>query len=187
MDYCRLLTDDKAYADRWFLGEPVTDEGIEVDAREFCYGRPYSGPRPAVVPIRQSGRSVAFHLAAFNMPVVSSEIADVLEHSAPADIQRFPVTIGSGIRGFEILNVVGTERCVDEVRSKARKWGPDDGRPDKVGQYRQITRLIIDPRRTMGRHLLRIWGSLVELIVSEKVMESLSSVPDLGIVFEKVT
>ena len=187
MNYYHILSDDSAYADRWFLGEPLADAGSQLDAREFRYGQPYSGPAPRIVPVEGAGRRVAFNLAAFDMPVVSSEIADILEQLAPLDIQRYRVVVDSDICGYEILNLVSQERCVDEARSNVRKWGPEDGRPDKVGHYREFDPLVVDAQRTHGRHLFRIWGSLVELIVSGDVRDAISSVPDLGVVFQLVS
>lgn len=211
MRYYRVLADNQQYPDRWFLGEPLTANGKEIDAREFCYARVYTGPAPAVLPVTHQGPRVAFLLAAFDMPVVSTEVADILQSIAPADIQRFPVMVDPDIAGYEIidckrarrpgylpdmeLNIAGYEivnavhqlKCVDEARSVFRKWGPQDHRSDKIGQYREIAKLVIDPARTEGRQIFRLWGSLVELIVSETVKQALEGVPNLGIVFAPVT
>jgi hypothetical protein len=165
----------------------VDEEGnCEIDAREFSEGRPYSGPQPSVVPIREPGRSVAFLLAAFDMPVVSAEVAEILQRIAPNDIQRFPITVEPDITGFEIVNIVQKRDCIDESRSKFIKWGPDDGRPDKIGHYRQITKFSIDPSRAGESHLFRIQGFSVVLIASEVVKNELAKVKDLGIVYQKV-
>lgn len=158
-----------------------------IDAREFTEGRPYTGPVPSVVPIRKEGPPVAFHLGAFDMPVVTREVADILQQIAPDDIQRFPVIVGDGVAGYEIMNAVHQRDCVDEARSGVRKWKPEDGRPDKLGQYREIGHLVIDPSRTHGSHVFRIWGSLIELIVSQRVKDALSNIADLGIVFQPVS
>jgi len=232
MNYFEVLTDDRHYADRWFLEDPqvadincpdsdaLTGKGVEpwqsvrngkkvdvwlvprdnlrypltvnpggvceIDAREFTEGRPYAGPPPYLVPIKD-GRHVAFNLAAFDMPVVSTEIADILRRIAPNDVQRFPVILGKGIEGYEIINTVRELRCVDEVLSNARKWGLEDDRPEKIGHYVEFDPLVIDPSRTEGAHIFRLWGSWVELIVSEKVRQALEPIADLGVAFQPVT
>lgn len=187
MRYFRVLADNSRYPDRWFLDEPLTAAGEELDAREFCYGKLYSGPPPAVLPIGKEGRRVDFHLAAFDMPVISTVIGDVLSNLGAADIQRFPVTVGDGIKGYEILNAVCQEDCVDESRARVRKWELEDDRPDKLGKYREIAPLLIDALRTNGRHIFRIRGFVVPLIVSEEVKSAIEELPDLGVVFKPVS
>lgn len=187
MTYYRVLADNSRYADRWFLDDPLAADGRELDAREFRYGQTYTGPSPVVLPIGRDGRRVAFHLAAFDMPVVSTEIANILDRIGPGDIQRFPVKVDNTICGYEIVNAVTQQNCVDEGRSGARKWGLEDGRSDKIGQYREFAQLVIDPSRTNARHIFRIWGSLVELIVSDEVKRAIERLPELGVIFKSVS
>ena len=187
MHYYRIMADDQHYAARWHLGEPLTENGDEIDAREFRYGQPYEGPLPTHVPISYEGDRVAFLLSAFDMPIVSDEVADVIQEIAPHDVQRFPITVGEYIYGYEILNAIRVIDCVDEQLSGFTKWGPGDGRDDKIGQYRHLGPLVIDPQRTGHHHVLRIKGSLVELIVSDEIVRALEGLPDLGIVFKQVT
>ena len=187
MNYYEVHSDDAQYPDSWFLNEPRTVEGGELDPREFRYGTPYNGPRPAVVSVKKDGQRTAFHLGAFDMPVVTTEIADILENLAPGDIERYPVRVGDGITNYEIINIILQKACVDERRSGVMKWGPHDNRPDKIGQYRQLLPLFIDASRTDDSHIFRICGSLVEMIVSEKVKFALQGIDDLGIVFQPIT
>lgn len=186
MKYFRILTDDERFPKRWFLDEPRTANGSEIDAREFTYGRPYLGPRPARVPIDQAGPRVQFHLAAFDMPVVTQEIAQLVEKIGPGEIECFPVTVDASIFGYVILNVVHREGCVDESRSEIIRWKPDDGRPEEVGKYKMIYNLTIDPTLTHSRHIFRVDDWEIALIVSERIKESLEEVPDLGIIFKPV-
>jgi hypothetical protein len=82
---------------------------------------------------------------------------------------------------------VHQRNCVDEAESGARRWGPEDGRPDKIGEYLEFMQLTIDPSRIEGSHVFRIWGSVVELIVSDAVKSAVEKVANLGIVFKSVT
>jgi Immunity protein family (Imm11) len=186
MLYYRILADDRRFPDRWFLDEPVANGGNEIDAREFAYGRSYTGPLPVNVPVQCDGRKVQFNLAAFDMPVVSEEIAHLVAKIACAEVECFPVTIGGAIPGYAILNAVCREACVDESRSEILRWNPEDGRPDKVGRYRMVSNLTIDPARAQNRHLFRVEDWEVALIVSDKVKEALEDIPNLGVVFAPV-
>src|SRR5262249_43093614 len=111
MNYFQVGANDEHFADRWFLDDPRTATGEELDAREFIYGRPYVGPPPANVPIYVEGRKVAFTLGAFDMPLVSQEIAEIVVRMAPTEVEIFPVTVASFITGYCILNVLNREAC----------------------------------------------------------------------------
>ncbi len=177
MRYFTIGADDRRYPDKWFLGEPLTRDGAEIDARDFRYGRPHAGPEPADVPVAYIGTMVEFNLAAFDMPVVSEAVADLIRHITPDDCEWFPVTIGAGLHGHFIMNAVFTEACVDEARSRLELWQPEHGRPDKVGKYKMIYELAIDPGRTHGRHVFRLAGWVVELVVSERIKERWKKYP----------
>lgn len=187
MKFYRVLPDFEKYPEAWFLVGPYANDGEELDPREFCYGQRYVGRAPREVAIESGNVPVAFQLGAFDMPVVSVGVADILESNAENNIERFTVSVrgtDSAIR--EIVNAIHSVDCVDEENSVLRRWTPEDGRPDKVGQFREISRLKIDPSRVGGHGIFRIKGSLIKLIVSEKVMLALSAVPDLGVVFHEV-
>jgi|SRR5581483_5158008 len=185
--YYRIEADDKHSANRWFLDEPVAEDGEEIDAREFISAVPYRGPRPRIVPIDEGGKRVAFNLAAFDMPVVSREVADAIERLSPGVCEHFPVLIDSHIDGYEILNVLPACRCVDENRTLIERWTEEDGRPDKVGQYRTMLNLTIDPTRVSGRDIFRVAGWEIALIVSGRLRRDLEQIKRLGLEFVPVT
>jgi hypothetical protein len=187
MPYFRVLDDNVNYADRWYLDEPLAKTGEEIDARLFGYGEPYDGVAPAIVPIQYKGKQVAFTLAAFDMPVVSTKVANIVRAVCVPEVQWFPVIVDDGMHGYEIMNAICVEDCVDEEASEVLKWRPEDGRPDKTGQYRSITKLLISPRRVANRHIFRVKGWEVALIVSDRIKAELCAVEDLGIRFEPVS
>jgi hypothetical protein len=45
-----------------------------------------------------------------------------------------------------VLNALRVIRCLDEERSEFIKWTEGDHRADLAGQYRQVTRLVLDAR-----------------------------------------
>ena len=182
-----LLTDDMAYADRWFLGAPIGQSGAEIDPRLFTYGEPYSGEPPAVVPIRYAGRVVRFNLASFDMPVVSRDVAETIKEVSSDAVESFPIAIEGKEQEFSILNVLLKLACVDEQRSRILRWTDEDGRPDKVGQYRMVTNLTIDPRKAQEHDIFRIDGWELALIASDKLWQRLKEHPDLGVRASRVT
>lgn len=184
-EYHRVLCDPN-FADRWHLREPLSAEGAPIDARSFTRALSYRGPAPARIPIRQAGRRVAFNLAAFDMPVVTHEIADLIERAAPQDVERFPVVVDDAIHGYEILNVTRSIACLDETRSDVAWWTEKHDRPDKIGQYSMVLNMKIDPTRASQAEIFRIGGWKIALIVSDRIMRLLAPLPELGVRFDPV-
>src|SRR5262249_18421062 len=186
MQYFRILTDDSMFGDRWFLNDPRTEHGDEIDAREFAKGKAYHGARPTTVPIYQEGRRVEFSLGSFDMPVVSERIARLIETNAASEVECFPIMVASSIPGYEILNAVCREACVDEQRSLVTRWQPGDFRPDRIGKYRMVSNVTSDPSRTHDRHIFRVEDFEIALIVSEEIRVALEKIGSLGVVFRAV-
>jgi len=188
--YFEIKTDDITCSDRWHLDMPRDAKGIEIDPRVFVHGETYNGVRPASVAIdaKYPGREVQFNLAAFDMPVVSASVAGIIANIAPASIERFVISIPLAQEEYVILNVTQRARCVDEQRTEyVAKWMSGDMRPDKVGHYKALGGLQIDPCRTHGLHVFRVEGWVIALVVSERVKLALEKVRDLGVTFVPVT
>jgi hypothetical protein len=185
MRYYRIVADDAAYADRWFLGNPCTKDGVEILGEAFTEGRAYCGATPATVPIDVPGQPVAFLLASLDMPIVNDSVARIVALSCPDEAEFFPIVVGPDrLRGFQIMNVLHSEACLDESHSTVMWWEEKDCRPDKVGTYRMVTRLTVDAAKTHRRHILRIRGWEIALLASEVLRdELLRSVENLGVVF----
>jgi hypothetical protein len=181
--FFRVLADPKK--SRWFLDEPLSATGQVIDARQFTQGSRYEGPTPMSVPIAQPGPVVNFNLAAFDMPVTSEHIAGILRQFSH-DFQCFPIAVDKNKTSFQIVNATARVKCLDESRSEIVKWKPEDGRPERVGCYRMVTNLWIEPRACRNQHVFRVEGWEIALIVSDEVKEAIESTPDLGVVFGPV-
>lgn len=181
-----VYTDHVKFPDKWFLDEPLTSNSEEIDAREFTEGVPYHGTPPDSVPVAKPGKEVAFHLAAFDMPVVSYEVAEVLSRIAPDDVECFPVEVKHSKASYAILNAICLLDCLDESKSDVTRWSAEDGRPDRLGQIHVISTLRIDPDRTFSHHIFRLKDWPLTLLVSDLVKDSLEHIHNLGVVFEPV-
>jgi hypothetical protein len=184
--FYRVLADPNKKA-RWFLDEPCGQEGQVIDAREFTQGSPYHGPKPVLVPVGQLGNIVNFNFAAFDMPVVSERVAHIIHTYAMGNVQSFPVMIDNAKGRFEIINVLTRIQCLDEQLSETLKWKPEDGRPDKVGQFRMVTNLRIDPECCHSAHIFRVEGWEIALIVSCDLKAAIEDIDDLGVIFDPVS
>ena len=75
---------------------------------------------------------------------------------------------------YFILNTLRVIRCIDEARCvEVRYFTPEDGQPEKVGQYRVVSGMRIDPAKVEGARIFRPWGWTVALVVSEDLKQAL--------------
>ncbi len=183
----RILADHIQYPDQWFLDDPLTADGCDIDPREFTAGSPYCGPTPVVASIGNPGRELAFNLGAFDMPVVSSAVADIIWRIAPLDVQCFSIDIPGAVGSYQILNAVCSLDCLDEERSEFTRFQVGDHRSDLIGQYHSIPTIRIDPSRTLDHHVFRILNWHVAVLVSDTIKDALADIPHLGIVFKQAS
>lgn len=181
------ILDDFSIEDRWHLRAPEAKDGREMDAREFLSGHRYDGPIPLRVRLRRSGQPLQFAFGDFDMPVVSREVHDSLAQFEGDWIQLIPVMIEDASEPHWILNVLHRRRCVDEERSEFMRWKSEDGRPDKTGQYRMFTKLVLDKEQASDAPIFRLDGWKTALIVSEDVKQAMEEGGSRGIRFEPVS
>ncbi|WPB75529.1 suppressor of fused domain protein [Archangium violaceum] len=183
------LIDEMSSPDRWLLGDPVDEQGNEVRTRQFMSGEPSRFDGRLRVPIYHPGTSLDFSRAdTSGIPVVSQKVADVLLTLAPGDIQLIPVEMDSRPEPYFLVNVSRLVKCIDdEACEEVLYWKPEDGRPDKVGQYRDVYGMRIDPSKVGDVKVFRPWGYKGSLIVSEDIKEALERTGVTGTEFREVT
>ncbi len=183
MKYFDLL-DDMTIAGRWHLGEVRSRSGTEPPLWHGVRLVDTSELRGVVT---HRGRALDFSLTAYAVPIVSNKLAGVIAASAPGDVQCVPVEL-AGRTGMFVLNSLRVIRCLDESSSDFLKWTKQDHRADLAGQYRQVTKLSVDPRAIpSGAHLFRIEAWRVALIVSEHVKSAMEAAGCIGAKFIDVT
>src|SRR5690606_11731371 len=138
MKYYKLV-DRMDVPGRWHIGVLVDDEGWEPS---FLAGARFVGRR-LTASDDGSGSAVDFSLTSFGVPIVSEGLRSDLESLAGDDVQWVPVSV-SGRVGYFVLNVLRLVRCLDESRSEFVKWTVGDGRPDRVGGYRSVSKPVLD-------------------------------------------
>lgn len=183
MRYFELL-DDVTVPGRWHLGELTLADGSEPRLRAGIRLEREGDLRATV---SRPGRVLDFSLTSFAVPVASNGLAGAVSAVAGPDVQCVPVDLG-GQGGMKVLNSVRVIRCLDETRSEFVKWTKQDHRADLAGQYRQVTKLIVD--RTAippDAHFFRIEGWLIALIVSDAVKAAMERTGCVGAKFIDVT
>jgi len=181
------LTDDIYIVGRWELGEPVDPQGQEVDPWQFTKGSAVHIRERLRVPIKSPGKPLDFSFTSLATPVVHIKVATLLSELVSDDVQFVPVDIASQPEQFCIFVATRLIRCIDEQRStEVRYWKPEDGRPEKTGQYRSVYNLRIDPKKVGEAKVFRTWGWDIALIVSEEIKEALEDIGATGTKFKEV-
>lgn len=182
------LADDVYLPGRWELGPPLDQDGHPLeDPWQFRVGEPTRFTGHVRLPIKRPGTPLDFSHAAFSIPVVHSRVASLLAKLAPDDVQMIPVRIDHQPDQFCILNATHLVRSIDDKTSgEVRYWKPEDGRPEKTGQYRAVYGMRIDPAKVGDTKVFRTWGWTVALIVSEEIKQALERIGATGVKFKEV-
>ena len=185
--YFRLR--EQVQAGTWFLGDPLDSRGRQVaDIWQFTEGHPIPPLQDRLsVPIDEPGGRLDFSTAGAGVtPILHVRAASIFTELAPDDVQFLPVDIQGQPEQYVILVAKKLVRCIDDEASKdVRYWKPEDGRPEKVGQYRSVVDVRIDPTKVGGAKVFRTWGWAVALIVSEDLKRALESARVTGLRFEE--
>jgi hypothetical protein len=181
------LTDDVYVSGRWELGEPVGSQGQEVDPWQFTKGKAVSIGERLQIPVKRPGKPLDFSFTSLATPVVHARVAALLRDMAPDDVQFLSVSIDAQSDQFCIFVATRLIRCIDDQKStEVRYWRPEDGRPEKTGEYRSVYRLRIDPAKVGDARIFRTWGWDIALIVSEEIKEALEHAGATGTKFKEV-
>ncbi|TQF17032.1 hypothetical protein FJV41_05545 [Myxococcus llanfairpwllgwyngyllgogerychwyrndrobwllllantysiliogogogochensis] len=173
----------------WDLGDSLDERGFQVDdPHAFRAGHPIPSPGRLSVPIEEPGRRLDFSTAGLGMaPVVHIRVATVFAELAPSDVQLIPVEIQGDLDQYLILVVTRLIRCIDdEASDEVRYWKPEDGQPERVGDYKSVIGMRIDSTKVGDAQVFRTWGWDLGLIVSEDIKAALERERTTGAKFTEV-
>lgn len=177
------LFENWAIRGRWHIGEVLLPDSSEPRLRA---GLRLNDARPLQAEVHHIGHVLNFCLTSFAVPIATRDLANVVAAVAGSDVQCIPVRI-SRQSGMFVLNSVRVIRCVDERRSEFIKWTDHDDCPDKTGQYRQVTKLVLDRMAIPpDAHFFRVEGWKIALIVSEVVKDAMERVGCYGAEFTEL-
>jgi len=185
--FYRILLDAQNN-DVWFIHGPFDQNGNLVNSELFTTCRIYSDITSELsYRIDEGGAPTNFTYASFHVPVIDERICDVLLGCDSRDIQLIPVKIEDERETRHwILNVIRKVQCLDEQNSTIMWWKPEDGRPDKVGQYRMVSKIKLERNRIGNRHIFRLDGWEVALIISNQLKRKLELNGISGVLFEEM-
>lgn len=183
------LTVDAYVTGRWYMAEPTTLDGKEIeDVWAFSYGEPVAPPGPLRIPLSRPGLPLDFTTSGVGMkPILSARAANVFREMAPHDVQLFPVEVEGRAEPYFLLVVARTVRCIDdEACEEARRYTAEDGRAEQVGRYQAVSGLRIDKSKVGDAQVFRLWGWSPALIVSGEVKAALEQAGIVGGYFKEV-
>ena len=170
------LLDNTRLPARWQLASPLDARGDELDPWQFKKGavlEPGCVPR---FPLDIPGEPLDFSWAAFSIPVVHERFVRLFERLRVEGVQFIPAHVEGHPGPWYILNALRIVRCIDDARSEqVQYWKPEDHRPDKLGEYRAVYGMRIDPTKVGDARIFRPWGWRVALIVSEELKQAIES------------
>ncbi|MFY2561714.1 imm11 family protein [Corallococcus terminator] len=184
------LLDDMGAQGRWLLGDPTDSQGKEVDDPwQFADGRPVVIEERLQIPIDHPGKPLDFSLAGVGVtPIVHERVASILTELAPDAVQAIPVDVAGESEPYYILVATRLIRCIDDqLSAEVQYWKPEDGRPDRLGDYRAVHDMRIDPTKVGDAKVFRTWGWSIALIVSEDIKDAMERAGVTGAKFQEVT
>ncbi|GHH01064.1 hypothetical protein GCM10012319_68510 [Comamonas sp. KCTC 72670] len=183
------LTEDRQPGN-WDLGDPLDAQGHEVeDPWMYAAGRAVREERGRLrIPIDEPGRRLDFCTAGIGVaPVAHVRVASLFAERAPADVQLLPVDLAGQPDQYLLLVATKLIRCIDDRATReVLYWKPEDERPEKLGQYRSVAGLRIDPTKVGDAQVFRTWGWPIALIVSEDLKAALEQSGATGMKFTPV-
>ncbi len=181
------MKEDVQAPGRWHLDDPTDRQGREVDdPRDFNEGRAVPFEGRLKVPIQHAGKPQDFTLTALSVPIVHVRVADVFMELASNDVQFLPVDIQGHPDQYLLLVVTKLIHCIDEKASSVQFWKPEDGLPEKVGQYYAVDDLHIDPTKVGSAKIFRTEGWPLALVVSADIKQALERIRATGVRFTEV-
>ncbi|NMO18490.1 hypothetical protein HPC49_24345 [Pyxidicoccus fallax] len=179
---------ENVQAGNWDLGDPLDERGHEVeDPWIFRAGRPVHVEGRLTIPVESPGKRLDFSTAGVGVtPVVHVKVAEIFKELAPNDVQLIPVHVKGHPDQYLILVATRLIHCIDEKASKVQFWKPEDGLPEKVGQYYAVDDLRIDPTQVGDAKVFRPEGWDIVLIVSEDIKQALERAKVTGVKFRQV-
>lgn len=182
------LAPDMSVPGRWSLGMLADLHGRELeDPWEFTEGQPIPHPGRLKLPVTVPGRALDLSYGGLGTPVVHARVATLFAQLAPEDVQLLPVEIEGHPDPFFVLVAIRLLRCIDDAACRqVEYWTSEDGQPEKVGEYRDIWGMKIDPSKVGDAKVFRPWGWSVALIVREDIKDALERIGATGTKFKEV-
>ncbi|HYO70252.1 MAG TPA: DUF1629 domain-containing protein [Archangium sp.] len=170
------MYDDVYVPERWHLRLPVDEQGEWIDTWQFHEGRVLAIKGSIRFPVKPGGVALEY-TESMGVPIIHRRVVSLFERlGLQKEVQFLPVEVEGQTEPWFILNVLRVIRCIDDARcDEVFYWEPEDGEPDRIGEYQNVRGLKVDVEKIGDAHILRPWGWRVVLIVSEHVKHAMEA------------
>ena len=175
---------DDSLNDYTYFGEPMTENGDVIDWWHFSGSGRWEGTELLNVTANPIGKLYDISMAPGDVPYVTKRVVDLFnaDKSLSDAVQFIPLRYG--VNTIYLMNILPLVECVDDEKTESiMRWQAEDDEPDKIGQYRQIIGLRVDPERLVGIDICRVQDWEVSIIVSQRVRMMLETHHVNGVVF----
>ncbi|WP_257460115.1 imm11 family protein [Archangium lipolyticum] len=172
---------DSRIREQWVLSDPIDEYGEELDPWQFFGGHTLALRGTPRIPLAAPGRALDFSFTTLSIPIVHGRLVPLFEGlGLQQQIQFIPVEVVGQTAPYFIANVLRIIPCIDDARcERVEYWKPEDGAPDRVGDYRLVRGLRIDTSKVGDADIFRPNGWSSVLLVSERLKQALDD-PRLG-------
>ena len=168
-----IMYDDVSLPGRWELGNPVDKFGRRIDPWQFDTGQPLDIQEELMFPLRRPGHELDFCEAGFSIPLASQKLMNLFQRLGVTGVQFLPAWVETRKEPYFVLNATCLVDCINEAQClRAERWKPEDGQPERTGEYRVIEGMRIDPTKVGDARLFRTWGWPV-LVVAEDIRQAM--------------
>jgi len=149
----------------------------------FTHCEHWNCDEPLFSSLRQIGTATSILLGAFDIVYADPRLSEAIEEIVRDDIQRIPLSIINRIEDQEIINIVREVDCFSESETTAfSRWTAADGRPEKIGDYKRVGGLRIDPEKVGDADIFRISRYNMPVIVSGRIRQLIMEFQDTAAV-----
>ena len=158
---------------RWHIRSPVDARGEWIIPSRFFRGTPVCLEDEPFLALSRPG--VALDYTEAMIPVLSPRLVALWEQlGLQEEVQYIPARVEGQSERFFLLNALRIIRCVDEARCEEVAFSePQEGAPERAGQYRNVRGMKIDPAAVGDAQVFRPWGWPGALIVSGRVKQAM--------------
>ncbi|MBK9413263.1 MAG: hypothetical protein IPN61_07510 [Bacteroidetes bacterium] len=185
MNYYRLIDELYIPSQRWFLGSVNFDK--EFDFWKYVSTGDVEIPKKElIINIREKGIPLNFTMADFELLIVDEKTLQLFKKD---EVMSIPVRIEGKENNLQyyILVIKDALDCVDEEKSVFDKWQIGSSiRPDKEGQFKFISKLVINRASVIGKELFRVKGFNVIIVINEELKNKFETNKITGISFIKL-
>jgi hypothetical protein len=162
--------------------------GQELWHGHLTEGLPISVRGPLRIGLYVPGRALDFSTTALNVPIIHGKVKELLgQLGLDGQIQLFPIAVEGQAESYYLLNLLRVVRCIDDARCEEVAYRTvEDGYEDRIGEYRNVVGMRIDPSKVGDAEIFRPWGWQTNIIVSERVKQAMEECGVTGARFTEV-